>query len=103
MHLSRFLTVCVIIAFRRSPRLPRKRFDVQIDPFGHSATHASLLTYEAGFDAMYFGRIDGDDIARRQASLETEMVWRPSESAGPGNQIFAGAMYWSVSRADAAC
>ena len=71
----------------------------QVDPFGHSATHASLLTYEAGFDAMYFGRIDGDDIARRQASLETEMVWRPSESAGPGNQIFAGAMYWSVSRA----
>jgi len=52
---------------------------------------------------MYFGRIDGDDIARRQASLETEMVWRPSESAGPGNQIFAGAMYWSVSCAVLAC
>jgi alpha-mannosidase len=30
----------------------------QIDPFGHSATQAALLTAEAGFDALFFGRID---------------------------------------------
>jgi alpha-mannosidase len=30
----------------------------QVDPFGHSATQASLLSAEAGFDALFFGRID---------------------------------------------
>ncbi len=28
----------------------------QIDPFGHSATHASLLSGALGFDALFFGR-----------------------------------------------
>ena len=30
----------------------------QIDPFGHSATQAALLSAEVGFDALFFGRID---------------------------------------------
>ena len=30
----------------------------QIDPFGHSSTQASLLSWGAGFDALFFGRID---------------------------------------------
>ena len=30
----------------------------QLDPFGHSATQASLLSAEMGFDGLYFGRID---------------------------------------------
>lgn len=30
----------------------------QIDPFGHSATQAALLSHGAGFDALFFGRID---------------------------------------------
>lgn len=30
----------------------------QIDPFGHSATQASLLSAAAGFEALFFGRAD---------------------------------------------
>jgi hypothetical protein len=30
----------------------------QIDPFGHSATQAALLSAEVGFDGLFFGRID---------------------------------------------
>ena len=30
----------------------------QLDPFGHSATQAALLSAEVGFDALFFGRID---------------------------------------------
>lgn len=41
-----------------------KEFDIaptvgwQVDPFGHSSTQASLLSWAAGFDALFFGRID---------------------------------------------
>lgn len=30
----------------------------QIDPFGHSATQAGLLSAAVGFDALFFGRAD---------------------------------------------
>ena len=30
----------------------------QIDPFGHSATHASLIIGLGGYDALFFGRAD---------------------------------------------
>lgn len=30
----------------------------QIDPFGHSSTHASLMCGILGFDALFFGRAD---------------------------------------------
>jgi alpha-mannosidase len=29
----------------------------QLDPFGHSATQAALLSFEAGMDGLFFGRI----------------------------------------------
>ena len=31
---------------------------LQVDPFGHSSTQASLMTGALGFDALYFGRAD---------------------------------------------
>jgi alpha-mannosidase len=62
----------------------------QIDPFGHSSTQASLLSWGAGFDALYFGRIDYQDRLLRQASQECEGVWRASESLGPDAQVFWG-------------
>lgn len=34
------------------------RIGWQIDPFGHSATQASLMSGILGFDALYFGRAD---------------------------------------------
>ncbi|CAM9878394.1 unnamed protein product, partial [Phaeothamnion confervicola] len=63
----------------------------QIDPFGHSATQASLLGGAAGFDALFFGRIDYADRARRLADRSLEMVWRSSPSLGRAAEIFAGA------------
>ena len=30
----------------------------QLDPFGHSATQAALLSAEAGFDGLFFGQVD---------------------------------------------
>ena len=61
----------------------------QLDPFGHSATHASLLTYAAGMDALYFGRIDYQDLARRKATAECEGVWQASASS-PSATVFWG-------------
>ena len=50
----------------------------QLDPFGHSATQASLLGSEAGFDAIYFGRIDYQDLSRRQKTKNCEGIWDSS-------------------------
>ena len=61
----------------------------QIDPFGHSNTHA-WLSSEVGFDALYFGRIDYQDKEKRMAEKNMEMVWKGSESM-PEAQVFTGA------------
>jgi alpha-mannosidase len=66
----------------------------QIDPFGHSATQASLLSYEVGFESIFFKRIDMQDLAVRQEAKTTELIWQASASAGPENGIFTGIMYW---------
>ena len=63
----------------------------QIDPFGHSATQAALLSAEVGFDALFFGRIDYQDHNRRIAAKELEYVWRASASLGKSAQVFTGA------------
>ena len=63
----------------------------QIDPFGHSATQAALLSAEVGFDALFFARIDFQDRNRRLATKETEYIWRASASLGPSAQVFTGA------------
>ncbi len=52
----------------------------QLDPFGHSATQASLLSYRMGLDALYFGRIDHEDLAKRQLTQECEGLWNASTS-----------------------
>ena len=63
----------------------------QLDPFGHSATQAALLSAEAGFDGLFFGRIDYQDRRARLASGRMEYVWRASPTLGNRAQIFAGA------------
>ena len=63
----------------------------QIDPFGHSATQASLLSAEVGFDALFFGRIDWQDHDYRIARKDLEFLWRASPSLGAAGQIFSGA------------
>lgn len=62
----------------------------QLDPFGHSATHAALLSAEDGMDALFFGRIDYQDLDLRHKTNRSEFVWRPSPSLGIDLQIFTG-------------
>jgi hypothetical protein len=61
----------------------------QLDPFGHSATQASLMTSKAGFDALYFGRIDYQDLELRQLTKECEGLWNSSRS-GNYSTVFWG-------------
>ena len=61
----------------------------QVDPFGHSATQASLLTAGAGFDAVFFGRSDYQDLAARTASADLELVWRGDPSLGASADVLA--------------
>lgn len=62
----------------------------QIDPFGHSATQAALLSAEVGFDALYFARMDYQDRQLRYNTSNLEFIWRASKSLGPETQIFTG-------------
>jgi len=62
----------------------------QLDPFGHSATQASLLTSRAGMDALYFGRIDYQDMEIRHNTQECEGAWSPSKSDGLSDAVFWG-------------
>ncbi|CAI5488501.1 unnamed protein product, partial [Closterium sp. Naga37s-1] len=66
----------------------------QIDPFGHSATQASLITAQGGLDAVFFARADYEDIARRKQERSTEFVWRASKTFGRQAEVFAGILYW---------
>ena len=52
----------------------------QLDPFGHSATQASMMTSKMGFDALFFGRIDYQDLRLRQLEQECEGLWNASTS-----------------------
>lgn len=62
----------------------------QLDPFGHSSTQASLMTYKMGFNALYFGRIDYQDLELRHATKECEGLWNTfggSSSSGRGDNV----------------
>lgn len=62
----------------------------QLDPFGHSATQAALLSEEVGFQGLFFGRIDYQDLAARVNASEAEFIWRASPSLGKDSQVFSG-------------
>jgi len=62
----------------------------QLDPFGHSSTQASLLTSEAGFNALYFGRIDYQDRQQRLEAQECEGVWESSPN------LESSSVFWGL-------
>lgn len=65
----------------------------QIDPFGHSGTQSSLLSSQlAGYDAVFFGRIDYQDRIVRELKQSLEGIWRASASLGASAQTLFGAM-----------
>ena len=47
----------------------------QIDPFGHSSIQAGLMGAELGFEAVFFGRADHEDMNIRREQKMLEMVW----------------------------
>ena len=66
----------------------------QIDPFGHSATQAALLTAQAGLQAFFTARIDYQDFIQRNATNTTEWIWRASPSL-PNATVFGGVFQWA--------
>lgn len=65
----------------------------QIDPFGHTATQASLLSSPlGGFSSVFVGRIDFQDRAARQNASSLETIWRASPTLGASAQTFYGMM-----------
>ena len=56
----------------------------QIDPFGHSATQAALLSAGAGFEALFFGRIDYADRDLVRSSWGAVVVARAVAGGGGG-------------------
>ena len=62
----------------------------QIDPFGHSATHAALLTGALGLDALFFARSDYQDMEIRAADKALEHLWRGEPSYGSSADVFTG-------------
>ncbi|GBG61654.1 hypothetical protein CBR_g23169 [Chara braunii] len=69
------------------------RIGWQIDPFGHSSVQASLLSAEAGLDAVFFARADYQDIENRRKQKSMEVIWRGSKSLGATAQTFAGILH----------
>ena len=63
----------------------------QLDPFGHSATQAALLSAEVGFDGLFFGRIDYQDHDLRVKNRDLQFVWAPSPSLGPHASVYTEA------------
>ena len=62
----------------------------QLDPFGHSSSQASLMTRAMGFDALYFGRIDYQDLERRRATKDCEGLWNTAPAAGLAARLGPG-------------
>lgn len=62
----------------------------QLDPFGHSSTQASLLSSAAGFNALYLGRIDYQDLEKRYNEASCEGIWNASSTNLKDNAIFWG-------------
>jgi len=63
----------------------------QIDPFGHSSTQGAFLSAKVGFDALYFGRIDYQDLEIRKETKALEMIWDASPSLGSKDgSVFLG-------------
>ncbi|CAF4113027.1 unnamed protein product [Adineta steineri] len=67
----------------------RPKVGWQIDPFGHSREQASLFA-QMGFDGLFFGRADYEDIQTRNRTKTKEMVWKASANLGEQSWLFTG-------------
>ncbi|CAF1299677.1 unnamed protein product [Rotaria sordida] len=69
----------------------RPKIGWQIDPFGHSREQASILA-QMGFDGLFFGRADYQDIEQRQKIRTMEMIWQASTNLGDQSWLFTGVL-----------
>lgn len=69
----------------------RPRVAWQIDPFGHSKEMASLFA-QMGFDGLFFGRADYQDIFNRFLKKQLEMVWKANKNLGDTADLFTGVL-----------
>ncbi|GJP55162.1 hypothetical protein CLOM_g14142 [Closterium sp. NIES-68] len=65
----------------------------QIDPFGHSATQASLIAAKCGLDAVFIGRVDQQEKHARMAAKTMEFVWRADGAARRDSQVLGMVSY----------
>jgi lysosomal alpha-mannosidase len=59
----------------------RPKIGWQIDTFGHSREAASLFA-QMGFDGLFFGRADYQDIDHRNTTKRMEIIWKGSANLG---------------------
>jgi lysosomal alpha-mannosidase len=67
----------------------RPKIGWQIDPFGHSREQASLFA-QMGFDGLFIGRADYQDIQTRNSTKTMEMVWKASKNLADKGWLFTG-------------
>jgi len=87
----------------------------QLDTFGHASaqvhtvglvlervynemTSKAQLSALAGFDGLFFARIDWEDYMLRSISERLEFVWQPSRSMGAASNIFSHALFSELSQ-----
>ncbi|XP_050297666.1 lysosomal alpha-mannosidase-like [Anthonomus grandis grandis] len=62
----------------------------QIDPFGHSREHASILS-KIGFDGLFFARLDNNDRETRKNESNMDFLWKTS--ANKDDSVIFGSMF----------
>ncbi|KAJ8919704.1 hypothetical protein NQ315_006232 [Exocentrus adspersus] len=70
----------------------RPRVGWQIDPFGHSREHASLMA-QMGMDGLFFARLDYRDRRKRNSDKTADLIWSASENLGNSSSIFTSVLY----------
>lgn len=78
------------------------RISWQLDPFGHSLTHASFSA-QMGYDAVYFARIDYQDHLQRVNKSALEFVWIPETSQGAENFVLGVVTFFHYSAPKGFC
>jgi len=56
-------------------------FGWQIDPFGHSREHSSIL-WRMGFDGLIFSRLDQNERDLRKDRGSLDFLWQTSANNG---------------------
>jgi lysosomal alpha-mannosidase len=69
----------------------RPKIGWQIDPFGHSREQASLEA-QMGYDGLFFGRADYQDIDNRTKTKNMETIWKASANLDQQSWLFTGVL-----------